>query len=249
MKDRTINVEDISMCDRRALALAIRAALPFASKDETRQQFASVSIGIRNGLLMVAATDGHRAVVIQAKSANAAIYGFYGEGGLNAARFGTDLGIVLPAKILATALKARRDVEAVFYSHEGVCGSLRIGATLESGDWENFTTIPARFGVSFPPIFKVCTALDPMANRTHIAPEYLESAGALGRAIGAKGGGIEITVSDPNSPVVLSCESEAFRAAIWQMPLQLDKAEGRDPRIAQIIDPGPAHLRAPIAAE
>ena len=252
MTKRTIEVENIILSDRRALALAIKAVLPFASKDETRIQLASVSIGIRNGRLIVVATDGHRAALVQSKGVDAGMFGFWGgKDGIEANRFGGRDAIVLPAKILGTALKAAgKTAEAVFFPHEGPTGSLRIGVTLQSGEWQNFTTIPALLGVSFPPIFQVFTALDPKENRAQIDPGYLEAAGALGKAIGAKG--IEITISDPLAPVVFSMESDAFIGAIWQMPMRLDngkKAYGRDQRIAQIIDPGPAHLRAPIAAE
>ena len=249
MSDRTIQVENIILSDRRALALALRSVLPFASKDETRIHLASVSIGVRNGRLIVCATDGHRAALVQSKGVDAGMFGFWGgKDGIEASRFGTHNAIVLPAKILGTALKAAgKTVEACFVPHEGPTGSLRIGVTLPSGEWQNFTTIPALLGVSYPPIFQVCTALDPKENRTQIDPGYLEAAGALGKALGAKG--IEITVSDPLAPVVLSMESDAFLGAIWQMPMRLDDAFGRDQRIYQIIDPGPAHMRAPVAAE
>ena len=253
MSDRTIEVENIILSDRRALALALRSVLPFASKDETRIHLASVSIGVRNGRLMACATDGHRAALVQSKGTDAAMFGFYGgREGREANRFGGPNAIVLPAKILATALKAGgKTAEAVFFPHEGPTGSLRIGVTLANGEWQNFTTIPALFGVSYPPIFGVCTALDPKENRTQIDPNYLEAAGGLGKSIGAKG--VEITVSDPLAPVIFSMESETFIGAIWQMPIRMENAFGRDKRIYQIIDPGPAHMRAPggpaIAAE
>jgi hypothetical protein len=256
MNERAIEVEKIILTDRRALALAIKAVLPFASTDQTRIHLASVSIGIRNGRLIVCATDGHRAALVQSKNTDAAMFGFYGgRDGIEANRFGTHNAIVLPAKILATALKASgKTAEAVFFPHEGPTGSLRIGVTLQSGEWQNFTTIPALLGVSYPPIFQVCTSLDPKENRAQIAPEYIEAAAALGKALGAKG--VEITISDPLAPIVFSMESDAFIGAIWQMPMRLDhgkNALGRDQRINQIIDPGPAHMRAPggpaLAAE
>jgi len=247
MRKRSTQIENHVSTDRKALALAIKAALPFASDDETRPHLSGVSIGVRNGRLMVCATDGHRAALIQAKGEDAAIFGFYGgREGVEANRFGGYDAIVLPARKLAAAFKGHgKDVEACFWPHQGAAGVLRIGVTLSSGDWEDLATVSAVKGVAYPPIFQVCTALDPRDNRTQIAPGYLEAAGALGRAIGAKG--IEITVSDPLAPVVLSMESESFRAAIWQMPMRLDDgspASGRDRRIAQIIDPGPARTTA-----
>lgn len=247
MRKRSTSLENNVSTDRKALALAIKAALPFASDDETRPHLSGVSIGVRNGRLMVCATDGHRAALVQSKGDDAPIFGFWGGRDCpEALRFGETGAIVLPARKLAAAFKGLgKDVEACFRPHEGAAGVLRIGVTHPAGDWEDLAMVSAVSGVSYPPIFQVCTGLDPRGNRTQIAPSYLEAAGGLGRAIGAKG--IEITISDPLAPVVLTMESPSFVAAIWQMPMRLDdgsSACGRDPRIARIVDPGPARTAA-----
>ena len=236
--------------DRRALATALRAAIPFASTDETRPHLSSVAIGVRNGRLTVCATDGHRAALVQAKRDDAAIFAFYG--GRDHARalaFGGQDPILLPAKKVAAALKGQgKEVEACFRPHEGPAGTLRIGVTLASGEWEDRATVQAVSGVVYPPIFQVCTGIDPKASRGAVAPSYLEAIGTLGRTLGAQG--VEITISDPLAPQIFTGETDDFRFAVWQMPVRLDKganAHTRDPRIAQIIDPGP--VRAAAAAE